>query len=255
MKPRSDPNLTLGFMLACSLFGSLISLLIVIHPPTTMQNYFWQKPFVGTIFLLICAWGSLTALSPGKCSKVHGIRTNVALMNSEDKIGFPVSSEGHHPDCGRFSDHIVRFRGHSYCAACTGLFIGGIIAIILTSLCFFFRLNAGPFGFPAVLAGQFGLVSGLTQFKLRGWTRSATNVLFVLGGSLLLFGIDQLVGSVFIDTYVIGLIILWVLTRVMISEWDHRRICLNCNFSCAAERSISSLPSPATQSIKRTNDD
>jgi len=255
MKPRSNPNLTLRFMLACSLFGSLISLLIAVHSPTTTQDYFCQKLFVGSTFLLICALGSFTSLSPRKCSNVHETKIDMALISSDVKTGLPVSSEGHHPDCGRFSAHIIRFRGHSYCAACTGLLIGGFIAIIITSLYFFFRLNAGPFGFPAVLAGQLGLVSGLMQFKLKSWARSAANVLFVLGSSLMLIGIDQLVGSMVIDIYIIGLIVLWILTRVMISQWDHRRICLSCGFSCATERRVRILPSPVAQPVKCTDDD
>ncbi|MGD0027758.1 MAG: hypothetical protein ABSC91_02330 [Candidatus Bathyarchaeia archaeon] len=254
MKTRANLNLTLGFMLACSLFGSLITLLMVVYPPTTMQDYFWRKPLVGSTFLLICAWGSLTAVSPRKCSMAHETQMGRALMDSDVKTDFSVFSEGHHPDCGGFSAHIIRFRGTGYCAACTGLLAGGVIAMIVASLYFFFGLNAGPVSFPVVLVGQLGLVSGLIQFKLKSWTRSAANVLFVLGSSLMLIGVDQLVGSVFVDTYVIGLVILWILTRVMISQWDHRRICLSCGFSCATERRVRVLPS-ATQPVQRTDDD
>lgn len=254
MKTRANLNLTLGFIFACSLFGSLITLRMVVYPPTTMQDYFWRKPLVGSIFLLICAWGSLTAVSPRKCSMAHETQMGRALVDSNVKTDFSVSSEGHHPDCGGFSAHIIRFRGTSYCAACTGLLAGGVIAMIVASLYFFFGLNAGPVSFPAVLVGQLGLVSGLIQFKLKSWTRSAANVLFVLGSSLMLIGVDQLVGSVFVDTYVIGLVILWILTRVMISQWDHRRICLSCGFSCATDRRVRVLPS-ATQPVQRTDDD
>jgi len=254
MKARANLNLTLRFMIACSLFGSLVTLLMVVYPPTTAQDFFWRKPLVGSIFLLICAWGSLTAVSPRKCSMAHETQIGRALIDSDVKTGFPVSSEGHHPGCGGFSAHIIRFRGTRYCAACTGLFIGGVIAMIVTSLYFFFGLSAGPVSFPAVLVGQLGLVSGLMQFKLKGWTRSAANVLFVLGSSLMLIGVDQLVGSVFVDTYVIGLVMLWILTRVMISQWDHRRICLSCGFSCTTESKVRVLPS-ATQPVQGADDD
>ena len=254
MKTRANPNLTLEFMIACSLFGSLITLMMVAYPTTTAQDYFWRKPLIGSVFLLICAWGSLTAVSPRKCSMAHETRMTRALMNSNVRTGLPVSSEGHHPDCGEFSAHVIRFGGTSYCAACAGLLAGGIIAIVMTSLYFFFELNLGLAGFPAVLVGQLGLVSGLTQFKLKSWTRSAANLLFVLGSSLMLIGIDQLVGSVLVDTYVIGLVILWILTRVMISQWDHRRTCLSCDFSCTTETKASILP-PAAHPIQGADDD
>jgi hypothetical protein len=254
MKARAYLNLTLGFMVACSLFGSLVTLLVAVYPPTLVQDFLWRKPLVGSVFLLICAWGSLTAVSPRKCSMAHETQMGGALMDSGVKTGFPVSSKGHHPDCGGFSAHIIRFRGNRYCAACTGLLTGGVIAMIVTSLYFFFGLNASPISFPAVLVGQLGLVSGLIQFKLKGWSRSAANVLFVLGSSLMLIGVDQLVGSVFLDTYVIGLVMLWVLTRVMVSQWDHRRICLSCGFSCATEKKVGVLPS-ATQPVQGADDD
>jgi hypothetical protein len=166
-----------------------------------------------------------------------------SLMDSDVKTDFPVSSEGHHPDCGRFSAHTIRFKGNSYCAACTGLLMGGVVAMIVTALYFFFGLNAGSASFTAVLVGQLGLASGLIQFKFKSWTRSAANLLFVLGSSFMLIGVDQLVGSVFVDIYVSGLIVLWILTRVMISQSDHRRICLSCGFSCGTERKISVLAS------------
>ena len=254
MKTRANTNLTLEFMIACSLFGSLVTLLIVVCPHSTVQDYFWRKPLIGLVFLLICAWGSLTAVSPRKCSIAHETQMSRALMNSDVKTSFPSSSEGHHPHCGRFSAHVIRFEGTSYCAACTGLLVGGVIAMSVTSLYFFFGLNAGLAGFPAVLVGQSGLILGLTQFKLKSWIRSIANLLFVLGSSLMLIGVDQLVGSVLVDTYVIGLIILWILTRVMISQWDHRRICLSCGFSCATETKFSVL-SPATHSVQGADDD
>ena len=240
MKTRANLNLTLGFMIASSIFGSLVTLLMVVYPPMAMQDNFWRKPFVGSIFFLICAGGSLVAVSSRKCSVAHETQMVKSLMDSDVKTGFPVSSEGHHPNCGNFSAHKIQFKGTSYCAACTGLLMGGVVAMIVTALYFFFGLNAGPVSFPAVLVGQLGLASGLIQFKFRSWTRSAANLLFVLGSSFMLIGVDQLVGSVFVDIYVSGLIVLWILTRVMISQWDHRRICLSCGFSCGTERKIRS---------------
>jgi hypothetical protein len=253
MKARADLNLTLGFMVACSLFGSLVILLMVAYPPTTIQDYFWRKPLVGSIFFLICAGGSLLAVTPRKCSMAHETQMVRTLMDSDVKTGFPVTSEGHHPNCGRFSAHTIRFRGTSYCAACTGLLIGGVVAMIATALYFFFGLNSESISFPAIAVGQLGLGSGLIQFEFGSWTRSAANLMFVLGGSFMLIGVDQLVGSVFVDIYVTGLIVLWILTRVMISQWDHHRICISCGFFCGTERKVSVLAS-ATQPVQSADD-
>ena len=108
--------------------------------------------------------------------------------------------------------------------------------------------------FPAVLIGQLGPVLGLVQFKFKSWTRLVANMLFVLGGSLMLIGIDQLVRSVFVDVYLTGLVVVWILTRVMISQWDHYGICLRCGFSCSAERKVGVLAS-STQPVQSADDE
>ena len=245
MRTRAERNLILRFMIVCSLLGSFIILLMVIYPPATMRDYFWRKPFVGSVLFLICAVGSLVAVSPTSCSATHKMQMIETSKDSDVKTDSPVSSEGHHPDCGRFSSHTIQFKGTSYCAACTGLLIGGIMAMSLTVLYFFSGLSAELIGFPALLTGQLGLVLGLVQFKFKGWTRVSANVLFALGSCLMLIGIDQLVRSVFVDVYLTGLILVWIITRVMISQWDHYRICLRCGFSCRTERKVSVSASSA----------
>jgi hypothetical protein len=237
MRAHTEPNLIMRFMIACSLFGWCTVLLMVIFPPATMQEILWRKPFVGSVLFLISAGGSLAAVSPRTCSATHGAQTVETSKSSSLKTG-SVSSEGHHPDCGKFSDHTIRVMGNSYCAACTGLLIGGVMAMSVTILYFFLGLNAEAMGFPAVLMGQFGPALGLLQFKFKSWIRLSANVLFVLGSCLILVGIDKLEQNVFVDAYLTGLILLWILTRVIISQWDHCRICFACGFSCARERKI-----------------
>lgn len=254
MKTRAKPNLMLRFMIVCSLLGSFMILLMIIYPPATTMDYLWRKPFVGSIFFLVCAGGSLVAVSPKECSGIHKAQTVETLMDSSVKADSYVFSEGHHPDCGRFSAHTVRFRGTSYCAACTGLLVGGVIAMSVTVLYFFFGLNAEVVCFPAILIGQSGLVLGFVQFKFKSWTRLAANTFFVMGGFLMLVGIDQLVRSVFVDVYLTGLVVVWILTRVMISQRDHYGICLRCGFSCSSERKVGVLAS-STQHVQSTDDE
>jgi hypothetical protein len=119
------------------------------------------------------------------------------------------------------------------------------MAMSVIVLYFFFGLSAELIGVPAVLIGQLGPALGLVQFKFKGWTRLGANVLFVLGSCLMLIGIDELVRNVFVDVYVTGLILIWILTRVMISQSDHHRICLTCGFSCRTERKVGVLASSA----------
>ena len=250
MKKRTNLHLALRLMIACSLCGSLAIVMMVTCAPATSQDDFWRKPLFGSIFFLLCVGGSLVAVSPRNCSVTHETRTTTKTLRDADvKTGSHISSEGHHPNCGKFRAHTIRFRGTSYCAACTGLLIGGVVAMVLTALYFFLGLNSVFFSFPAIAVGLLGLGSGLIQFKLRSWTRSAANLLFALGGALTLIGVDQLVGSVFVDSYATGLIVLWILTRVMISQEDHHGICIRCGFLCVTKRKVGVLPS-ATQPVQ-----
>jgi hypothetical protein len=130
----------------------------------------------------------------------------------------------------------------------------------VTVLYFFFGLDAESIRIPAMLTGESGLLLGLVQFKFKSWTRLAANTLFVLGGCLMLIGTDQLTRSIFVDVYLTGLVLLWILTRVMISQWDHYRICLRCGFTCNSERKIGVLtfsthPVQSTDDEKNSEDD
>jgi hypothetical protein len=122
------------------------------------------------------------------------------------------------------------------------------------ALYFFLGFNAEALGFPAVLAGQFGPALGLLQFKFKGGIRLGANALFVLGSCLILIGIDRLVHSVFVDVYLLGLILVWIVTRVTISQWNNYRICFACGFVCGKERKVDALAS-ASQRISSAHDE
>lgn len=248
MKTERNLSFFMKFTIVVSLFGSFTSLLMVFYPPSNTVDFFWRKPLIGSFFTTICIIGSIAAVSPRRCSKTFDTHLTKNKADTDIGGGFLVKSKGHHPDCGRFSAHVARYRGVSYCAACTGLLVGVVIALATAVPYFFLGFNFIQVSLPAVVVGQMGIVLGLLQLRFNGWVRSAANALFVFGSSLILIGIDQHVGSVFFDLYLIGLVMFWILTRIMISWWDHSRICLACGFSCKAERKAGALVS-STQSV------
>jgi hypothetical protein len=213
------------FAISISIFGLFIVLVIAINPPTIYESFLWHKPLIGSVFSLICILGTIAALFPTQCSKTFHFRKENMSLTSQ------IHRSSHHPDCGKFSAHVIRIGNYTLCAACTGLLLGAIIALVGTAFYFFNGWNL-EVSFPVVLIGTVGIILGFLQLKFRGFFRLILNTFFVLGAFLILIGIDELVESLFADLFLIALIVFWILTRIQLSQWDHWRICSNCESQC-----------------------
>jgi len=225
-------NPILMFTISVSIFGMLVVLMFAFNPPLIHEDFFWRKPLIGSIFSLICILGIFAALFPKQCSKRFHFQKDETNFTSHQ---ISATSKGHHPGCGEFSSHVIHVGGYTICAACTGLLLGAIIAFIATAFFLFGELRMGEMSFPAVLIGVTGLVLGFFQLKFRGIIRSMLNVFFVFGAFLILAGIDELVKSLIIDLFLTVLIVFWLSTRIRLSQWDHRRICINCKNPCEVQ--------------------
>ena len=232
MKTETRPRFIMKFMLFVSLFGLFTTVLMMIYPPKVPVDLFQRKPLIGSTFIVICAAGIAAALSPRKCSTSFDTHVPKSMSIRESKIVTSVSSEAHHPNCGRFSAHTIQFRGSSYCAACTGLVLGASLAIAISVGYFFLGLSVGGLNLLDLTLGPLGPLVGFVQFAFKGWVRAAANAFFVFGSSLIVIGMDPHVGNFFVDLYVVGLVVFWIMTRIAISQWDHSRICLACNSQC-----------------------
>ncbi|MBS7616369.1 hypothetical protein KEJ45_04140 [Candidatus Bathyarchaeota archaeon] len=234
-------NAGYGFLatlaLTISFSGIILIFLLTFYAQTTTQwNPSWRKPLIGTIFALICLSGILAVFFPEKCSKPFHIRIKektVYEAKNSNSSRASVHFEGHHPNCGKFKAHVITANGLVLCAACTGLLAGGLIALPLNVFYFFFGLDfLGQFGLWNVLFGQVGVVLGFFQFKLSGFVRSIFNTVFVIACFFVLAGVDSLAENVLIDLYLTGLIVFWIYTRIILSRWDHSRICCTCTAFC-----------------------
>jgi hypothetical protein len=135
---------------------------------------------------------------------------------------------GHHPTCGKYSAHIFRIGDRIFCAACVGLLIGGMLALAGTVVYFFCECFISTYYVLIVLLGVVGVIFGLFQFKVKGLFRLIANIGFVLGALLILIGIDIVVHNLFFDLFVVCLIVFWLSTRIVLSQWDHEVTCSNC---------------------------
>lgn len=226
-------NLLLLFYICLSLIGLFTVLMFALKAPTQIENFAWRKPLIGSIFALICIAGSIATLFPKRCSGFFNLQRKENSKMSHGKISKLYGTvRGHHIECENFSTHTIQLQGHIVCAGCTGLLLGAIIALSGTILYFFSDWKPGWAYFPMVLIGITGTILGFIQLKFRGFLRLVLNTFFVLGAFLIIVALDNFAENIFIDFYLIGLIILWICTRIFISQWDHSRICRSCKLNC-----------------------
>lgn len=215
------------FSIGISVFGILLITMWAINPPIGSESVFWRKPLIGSLFSLICILGIFATQFPNKCSEAFHFRTATPNVVSNQ-----ILTVSHHPDCQRFSAHVVRINGQMRCAACSGLLLGAVIALVGTILYFFIGWQIESTRSLPALMGVLGVLAGFTQSRFKTYARLTSNSLFVLGGFFCLAGIDQTSQNLAIDLFIVMLIVFWILTRIQLSQWDHSRICEGCESSC-----------------------
>jgi hypothetical protein len=225
---RSD----IKYQLLVSFLGLLLLAVLTVFPPTVSGNLSWRKPVIGSIFSSICVLGILAVFSPNKCLRIFNIgNKNKTAGSDSSKLashGTSNALQGHHPTCGKYDAHIFRIKDKIYCAACAGLLLGGLLALAVTAIYFFGDWRVAEHSSLMVLLGIAGVSFGLFQFKFKSLIRLFVNTVFVLGALLVLIGIDELVHSLVFDLFVVSLIVFWLFTRISLSQWDHERICSDC---------------------------
>ncbi|MGB9853845.1 MAG: hypothetical protein ACPLRY_03440 [Candidatus Bathyarchaeales archaeon] len=241
MPKNTDYDFLVALALSLSFLGIALVLPLAIYKPTVQWSVYWRKPLMGLLFTLVCLFGIFAVFFPEKCSKTshtHEGRKNPASeVKNANSHRVSIHFKGHHPDCGNFEDHLIKVNGRVLCAACTGLFIGALIVLAGSILYFFVEWNILiQSSLLTVLFGQAGVALGLFQFKFRGFTRSVLNAFFVVACFLMLVGVDSLTENVLLDLYLIGLILFWLFTRILISQRDHLLICRLCSTSCELKK-------------------
>lgn len=220
---------TLAFLVAVSVIGlALVPVLIQQAKIANVQLYA-QNYLVGTLYIAICLLGISAVFYPTKCKDTMRKSQNPLLR--EKKSAAPIQIKGHHPDCEHFSANRINLGGHAVCAACGGLLVGGIVALAWAVLVFFFGLNMGGGSVWLLVLGEVLMVFGLAQIKFAGYAKVFANLFFVIGSFLFLAQTNLLSENVLLDAYALGLVAFALWLRILLSEWNNRRICLKCQ-SC-----------------------
>ena len=219
------------YQLAISFVGLALVVALTFFPPIENNPVVWRKTVVGAVFCTFCALGVIAVFSPKQCGKIvktskKNVHTKLDDFNSHETG--PVL-QGHHPNCGKYSAHVLKIHNKTVCSACAGLLVGGVLALAMSLAYFVVEIQLTKNSSSLVLAGVLATTLGLFQFKFGSVARFLANIIFVLGATSVLVGVDALVGSLVFDLFVVCLIVFWLFTRISLSSWDHEQICSTCD--------------------------
>lgn len=230
-------NLSLIFLVFVSIFGLLLSILFVFSLANLGDSFEFRRVVVGSVFGTICVLGIIGGLYPRSCSSVLDFQKPDTFATGSSKLSMS-TFEGHHPTCGCFSSHLLHVGERKFCATCSGLVVGAVAVLFGVGFFFFGNVEIIEANSLIVIAGAamnaFGLLHP-TFLRLRGFIRFFASIMFVAGAFLVLVSVEDAAKNTAIDLFLVLLSVLWILTKVSISRWEHQRICSQCAFeACGA---------------------
>ena len=237
---RTHASLTMLFLVAVSFFGLALAAVFAVAPPVVQDGFGLRKPVAGAALSVVCVLGIIAVLYPDACAGMAGFK-----KQGEGMHGFGGSSvkvlRGHHAQCAPYATHVVKVGGSVFCASCSGLLVGAVIVLVFVGLFFFGGLALSIDAFAPVSVGAVCVAAALLYPALpvklqHGFTRFLVGVLLPVGSFLVLAGVDTAAGSVSVDLFCVALSVLWLATKMSLSQWEHKKICDNCSLnSCNAE--------------------
>jgi hypothetical protein len=226
MNSEKDWTVFLVFLAAVSIAGLALIPILVLLPNLVFSEFALQKTLVGGLFGAICVLDMLAAFYPSKCKNMFRKSQNPIAPTNTRTVRIQI--RGHHPDCDKYSTNRIRIGSRQVCAACSGLLIGAITALIGTSAYFFSDLKMGEGSIWLLVLGEVCMLLGLAQIKFNDYVKAIMNTLFVVGSFVSLVEADILGRNLVIDLYVLGLIVFMLWLRIALSEWNNRRTCNAC---------------------------
>jgi hypothetical protein len=214
------------FLAAVSVFGLALIPLFLLQPHFDDVEFWDRRVIVGTLYSVVCVGGIVAVFHPARCRMLFKKTENPLPTGKPSTL--PMQFKGHHPDCHKFSGNRIRIGGAVVCSACSGLLVGGVIALAGTLLYFFGGVSLIEGHLWVLGLGEVLMVIGLAQIWLGGYVKMVVNALFVVGSFLTLIVVDGLGQSLLVDLYVVGMIVFLLWTRILFSEWNNKKICVEC---------------------------
>ena len=214
-----------------SVLGFVILFSLLTQSAAFQVNFPNSNFLVGILYSIVCILGVTAVFKPKKCQRLFALKEQDVFQRCELIKGSESLVKGHHPNCGKYEGNRIKIHGFVLCSACAGLFVGAIFALVGTAVWFFFKVPLLVADLRFLLFGGGVMLLGLGQFVFRGYLKLAVNALFVVGSFVTLVTADLVGKSFAIDLYAIGLIVFMLLMRILISEWNNRRVCVECEGS------------------------
>lgn len=193
---------------------------------------FEDRSIVALAFMGSCAAGIVLSMGHRKLHSIGG-KARWNEVKGEGDRGWV----GHHPDCGRFEDHVIAINRKRYCAGCLGLAIGSSVSIAVMSI----YLLVPPVD---ILVGRWLVALGLFMVVVCtaavAWHPSAPclhvlfNAILVMGFLVVTIGVTSAGADVMLGLFAILICWLWLDARIQFSHWQHERACELCGRSCRA---------------------
>jgi len=228
MRGQDNRVAHVAFALAVSIFGLVISIILLGNPPPLYAGFDERRILVAFVYGVVCIAGMLAALFPVACSGILRIRRSTedlrGLETRATKILGASLLHGHHAEGSETLGHELRLGGKSFCASCFGLLTGAALSLTLVTV---FAATGWPGWADIHLAyvlyslGVVGVVLGLVQahvLRTRARIRFIIAVVFVVGTSLMLISTDLVTANVMADLFVVLLAVFWLLSRISLSH-------------------------------------
>lgn len=218
--------------ISISLLGLCLLAMLTFTSSLPQTTFPLQKQVSGLIFGVICLLGIIMGTRPSGCSKdIHYKRSHKKKTHSKLLSNERLEFKGHHPTCKHYSTHTISFGNKTYCAGCLGLVVGAVLSLTGVFLYYSMAFFTQEEGLVFFWLGFFGVIFGLLQYYLfkSNFFHFLLNVLFVLGVFFLFIGINIIKNSFIIEFYLLSIIVYWIMTRIRLSQWEHKKVCANCD--------------------------
>jgi hypothetical protein len=215
---------SLMFLVAMSVMGLALIPVLVLAPNLIPVQAPIRHGLAGTLYIVTCILGISAVFYPKTCNGLFG--KPQSPLPQAIKTSLQIS--GHHPDCQNYSANRIKIGGRVICAACGGLLIGATTVFVGAILHFFVGVDLFWSSFWLLALGEILMFLGLVQLRFARYFKLLFNVIFVAGSFVTLVEADLLAGSILVDLYVLALIVFMLWFRILLSEWNNRRICQKC---------------------------